>query len=85
MDFWLTDDERALQDGVRSFLAGRFPMDVVRANEKTGGAIDREGWRALADLGVFSLRLDGFGMRESVLAFEELGRSLVPGPFVEKR
>jgi hypothetical protein len=33
-------------------------------------------------MGVFSLRADGFGTREAVLIFEELGRALVPGPLV---
>lgn len=82
MDFELDDDERALQDGIRSFLTGRMPMAVVRANEETGGGLDRELWRELAAVGVFGLRADGFGMTESVLAFEELGRSLAPGPLV---
>ncbi len=82
MDFELDDDERALQDGIRSFLTGRFPIDTVRANEETGGALDRPLWKELADVGVFSLRRDGFGMVESVLAFEELGRTLVAGPLV---
>ena len=82
MDFELNNDERALQEGIRTFLSGRCPITIVRANEETGGALDRYLWRALAEVGVFSLRIDGFGMTESVLAFEELGRSLVAGPLV---
>lgn len=82
MDFELDDDERSLQEGIRAFLAGRCPMSVVRAHEETGAGLDRTLWRELAVVGVFSLRADGFGMTESVLAFEELGRSLVTGPLV---
>ena len=82
MDFELDDDERSLQDGIRSFLAGRYPMTAVRAHEETGAAVDRDLWRALADVGVFSLRADGFGMTETALAFEELGRALANGPLV---
>jgi alkylation response protein AidB-like acyl-CoA dehydrogenase len=82
VDFELNDDERALQDGVRAFLAGRYPLEVARANEETGGLLDRGLWRSLAEVGVFSLRADGFGMTEAVLAFEELGRALVNGPVV---
>lgn len=82
MDFELTDDQVALQDGIRTFCAGRFPIEVVRANEETGGGLDRDRWSELAGLGVFSLRADGFGVVESVLAFEELGTALVPGPLV---
>lgn len=82
MDFWTTDDQVALQDGVRSFLDGRFPLEEIAAREETDSVIDRDRWRELADMGVFSLRQDGFGMREAVLVFEELGRALIPGPLV---
>jgi alkylation response protein AidB-like acyl-CoA dehydrogenase len=80
MDFWLSDDERDVQHGMRSFLQGRFPIDVVRAlEEQPTGVIDRGHWRELADTGVFSV-VDDLGMRAAVLVFEELGRALVPGP-----
>ncbi|MET0879984.1 MAG: acyl-CoA dehydrogenase family protein [Acidimicrobiales bacterium] len=83
MDLELGVDERALQDGLRSFLDGRFPMAAVRAQ---ADGLDRALWRELADTGVFGLRLPeadggvGLGMTEAVLVFEELGRSLVAGP-----
>jgi alkylation response protein AidB-like acyl-CoA dehydrogenase len=82
MDFWLTDDHVALQDGIRSFLQGRFPLDDIRAVEETDTVIDTTRWAELAEMGVFSLRTDGMGMRDAVLVFEELGRALVPGPLV---
>ena len=50
--------------------------------------LDRAFWRVLGDLGFFSLRLSeadagaGLGLPEAVLAFEEAGRALVPGPLV---
>ncbi|MEU6143165.1 acyl-CoA dehydrogenase family protein [Streptomyces sp. NPDC047081] len=50
--------------------------------------LDRTLWRALGDLGFFSMRLSeaeggvGLGLPEAVLAFEEAGRALVPGPLV---
>jgi alkylation response protein AidB-like acyl-CoA dehydrogenase len=82
MDFWLSDDERDLQDGIRSFLRGRFPIDVVREREEqAAGVIDRDRWRELADTGVFTIVTD-MGMRAAVLVFEELGRALVAGPLV---
>mgnify|MGYP001485188580 CR=1 FL=1 len=83
MDLELSEDEAALQEGLRSFLAGRFPMEVVRASVD---GLDRGRWAELAETGVFGLRLPeddggvGLGLTETVLAFEELGRSLVPGP-----
>ena len=50
--------------------------------------VDRDGWRELGDAGVFHLCLAeeaggvGLGLAEAALVFEELGRSLVPGPLV---
>ena len=87
MDFELSEDQVALADGVRSFCEGRFPMAAVRAAADTQG-VDPERWRELADLGVFSLRLPAdqggaeLGWADAVVAYEELGRALVPGPLV---
>jgi alkylation response protein AidB-like acyl-CoA dehydrogenase len=83
--FELTDDQAALQEGMRNFCAGRFDMTSVRAFEQR---FDRDAWRDLAEMGVFSLRLPekgggiDLGWADAVLAFEELGRALVPGPLV---
>ncbi len=82
MDFELTDDQVALRDGIRSFLTGRAPLEILHPIELNDGAIDRGLWSELAELGVFSLRVDGFGTSEAVLAFAELGRALTPGPLV---
>lgn len=88
MDFELTSDQTDLQEGMRAFCDGRFPIDVVRAIEDGGGRLDRGRWRELGETGVFSLRLPEagggleLGVSEAVLVFEELGRALVPGPLV---
>lgn len=82
MDFELTDDQVALRDGIRSFLAGRAPVESLHGLEASGGDIDRDLWRELGNLGLFSLRRDGFGTADAVLAFAELGRFLTPGPLV---
>lgn len=85
MDFELSDEQVALVDGVRAFCEGRFPMASVRALADEGG-VRRDLWRELGDLGLFSLRLPGaeggaeLGWADAVLAFEQLGRSIVPGP-----
>jgi alkylation response protein AidB-like acyl-CoA dehydrogenase len=87
MDFELTADQESLQEGVRAFLDGRFPLDTVREIE-AAGHLDRNRWHELGETGVFSLALpesDGgleLGITEAVLVFEELGRALVPGPLV---
>ena len=76
MNFDLTDDQEALRDGIRAVCDGRFAMARVR------GGFDRSMWDELAETGVFSLLTDGFGWADAAIAFEELGRAVVPGPLV---
>ncbi len=76
MNFDLSDDQVALRDGIRSLCAGRFDSARIRAG------FDRSMWDELAATGVFSLRTDGFGWADTSIAFQELGRALVPGPLV---
>ncbi|GAA1313524.1 acyl-CoA dehydrogenase family protein [Streptomyces sanglieri] len=88
MDFQLSDDQRALRAGVRELLAGRFGRDRMRTALDDGTGVDRALWRELGEAGFFALRLPeaeggvGLGLPESVLLFEEVGRSLLPGPLI---
>ncbi|KMS70216.1 MULTISPECIES: acyl-CoA dehydrogenase family protein [Streptomyces] len=88
MRFRLTDDQRALRTGVRGLLERRFGREALRAAVATPGRLDRTLWRALGEAGFFALRLPeadggvGLGLPEAVLAFEEAGRALLPGPLV---
>ncbi|MFF4589054.1 acyl-CoA dehydrogenase family protein [Streptomyces sp. NPDC001388] len=87
MRFQLTDDQQALQRGVRELLARRFGRDALRAAVERPG-LDRALWRKLGAAGFFALRLPeadggvGLGLPEAVLVFEEAGRALLPGPLV---
>jgi alkylation response protein AidB-like acyl-CoA dehydrogenase len=82
MNFDLGPDEVALRDGIKVLCARHFSIEKVRKG------FDRDGWRALGEAGVFSLRLPeaqggvGLGMTEAVIVFQQLGRALVPGPLV---
>nr|WP_030837455.1 acyl-CoA dehydrogenase family protein [Streptomyces hygroscopicus] len=90
MDFQLTDDQRALKAGMRELLERRFPRTRLRAavdgEAERGAEVDRELWRELGAAGLFALRVPesaggvGLGLPEAVLAFEEAGRALLPGP-----
>ncbi|MBC9716404.1 acyl-CoA/acyl-ACP dehydrogenase [Streptomyces sp. TRM66268-LWL] len=88
MHFQLTDDQRALQQGMRELLAGRFDRDALRAAVERPGTLDRALWRELGEAGFFALRLPeddggvGLGAPEAVLLFEEAGRALLPGPLI---
>ncbi|GHC60563.1 acyl-CoA dehydrogenase family protein [Streptomyces flavofungini] len=87
MDFQLSDDQRALRRGLRDVLEGRFGRDALRA-AVDAPRLDRELWRTLGDAGFFALCLPedaggvGLGLPAAVLAFEEAGRVLLPGPAV---
>jgi alkylation response protein AidB-like acyl-CoA dehydrogenase len=86
MDFRLTEDQQALQSGIRAFCDDRYAFENVPQLEKA--PLERERHRELAEMGVFSLRLPeaqggvGLGMAEAVLVFAELGRRVVPGPLL---
>jgi alkylation response protein AidB-like acyl-CoA dehydrogenase len=87
--FQLTDEQRALREGIRALLDGRFGRDALRAAvDDHPGTLDRALWRELGAAGLFALRLPenagglGLGLPEAVVVFEELGRALVPGPLV---
>jgi alkylation response protein AidB-like acyl-CoA dehydrogenase len=76
VNFDLTDDQEALRDGIRAVCEGRFTIERVREG------FDRSVWDELAETGVFSLLADGFGWADAAIAFEELGRAVIPGPLV---
>jgi alkylation response protein AidB-like acyl-CoA dehydrogenase len=86
MQFQLTEDQEALQEGIRSFCEGRFGFEAVPELEKQ--PFTREMWGELAEMGVFALRLSEeqggveLGMAEAAIVFGELGRRLVPGPTI---
>ncbi|MGW2518832.1 acyl-CoA dehydrogenase family protein [Streptomyces sp. NPDC001617] len=86
MRFQLTVEQEALRAAVRD-VVGRWSAGVEAPGDSPP-RLDRGLWRALGELGFFSLRLPeveggaGLGLPEAVLVFEEAGRSLVPGPLV---
>jgi alkylation response protein AidB-like acyl-CoA dehydrogenase len=87
MDFRVDDDQRELAEGIRSMVAGRLPLERVRAREGAARVMEADDWAALGETGVFSLTLaepagTGLGLADATVVFEELGRALVPGPLV---
>ncbi|MDX2698987.1 acyl-CoA dehydrogenase family protein, partial [Streptomyces ipomoeae] len=55
MRFQLSEDQRALRDGVRGLLARRFGREALRAAVDESGRLDRALWRELGAAGVFAL------------------------------
>ncbi len=87
MDFRVDEAQRDLAEGIRSMLAGRLPLEHIRAREGEERTITAEDWTALGETGVFALTVPepagiGLGRADAAVVFEELGRALVPGPLV---
>jgi alkylation response protein AidB-like acyl-CoA dehydrogenase len=87
MDFRVGEDQRDLAEGIRAMVAGRLPLEHLRAGEGAERALGADDWAALGETGVFALTLPepvgtGLGLADAAIVFEELGRALVPGPLV---
>jgi alkylation response protein AidB-like acyl-CoA dehydrogenase len=89
MRFELTDDQRAIQETARDFLADRYPPEEVRrlALEDERGFTD-EQWQAIAELGWPALVVSeddgglGLGVVELAVLMEQLGYALAPTPLL---
>ena len=86
MDFHLDDDQQALQETVSQFCESRWPIDGLA--ERPRDAFDRSAWEELVELGLPGLLAAetsgglALGCVEAAIAFEQLGRHLVPGPLL---
>jgi alkylation response protein AidB-like acyl-CoA dehydrogenase len=85
----LTDEQRGLQDAVRTLLAKRSDSAAVRRAVREPRGYDATLWKVLCEqIGVAALavpeRFDGVGagLRELQLVTEELGRTLTPAPML---
>ena len=81
----MSQDQVALQEAVRAFGESRCSSEALHELAEAGGPT-RQLWQELAEMGVFGLCVPeeqggaGLGWVEAMVVFEELGRSLVPGP-----
>ncbi len=87
MDFGLNEDQETLAKYARDFLDNECPTTFVRAMLDHETAYDEAFYKHLADLGWMGIAIPeeygGQGMTYVDLGvlLEEMGRSLVPGPF----
>ena len=88
MQFGLTDTQETLKKSVREFLNAECPMAVVRKLIETETAHDAGLWSKIAAQGWTGLLIPeeyggyGMGMVEMAVVLEEMGRALLPGPFM---
>lgn len=89
MDFAFSEEQEEFRETLRRFFAERVPLAEVRRMAERPGAVEPAFWKALAgEMGLAGIHLpealggQGFGFLELGIALEEMGRALVPGPFL---
>jgi acyl-CoA dehydrogenase len=88
MDLVLTEEQSMLQKAARDFVASRTPLARNRKIIENGDGFSRETWQEMAKLGWLGLTVkeehggSGLGHRFLMVLLEELGRALVPEPFL---
>jgi alkylation response protein AidB-like acyl-CoA dehydrogenase len=84
----LDDDHRALHASARRWVEAHGPLTVARATLDAAPGALPACWPALVDQGWLGLAVaedlggDGYTLAEVAVVLEELGRTVVPGPFV---
>jgi alkylation response protein AidB-like acyl-CoA dehydrogenase len=88
MDFSLTEEQEMLRTSARDFLEKECPRAHIRAMMENELGYSPDLWKKMADLGwlglVFPEKYGGAGMhfRDLTILCEEMGRVLLPGPFM---
>ena len=88
MDFELSEDQVMLKTSARDFLEKECPKTLVREMMEDERGYSPELWRKMADLGWQGLVIPeeyggvGSSFLDLAVLLEEMGRALVPGPFV---
>lgn len=82
------DDLQLLRDSAAAFLDDHYPLERVRRTKASATGTDPDCWAAMAGLGWFAAGLPealggmDLGLRGSAQLALELGRHLVPEPFI---
>ena len=89
MEFGFSEEQQELAATVRSLLAKRADSAAVRAAAASETGYDESLWALLCEqIGVAALGIPeeydgaGFSLFESLIALEEIGRSLAPSPLL---
>lgn len=88
MDFSLGKEQELLKKSARDFLAKECPKDFVREMMEDPKGYSPKLWKKMAGLGwqamAFPEKYEGIdsSFLDLVVLFEEMGRALLPGPFL---
>jgi alkylation response protein AidB-like acyl-CoA dehydrogenase len=84
MDFGLSEEQRAIQDGLRRYLQETTSVDYLRKAVADGPAHDAQLWQGLADMGLTGVLVPesygglGLSLLDAVLVQEVLGEFTAP-------
>jgi alkylation response protein AidB-like acyl-CoA dehydrogenase len=87
MNFDFSDEQRSLQQELRTYLTAASPLSRSRKTLEASAGIDRDLWSEMAELGWLGIGIPerfggaGLGALELALGAEEVGRALSPVPF----
>ena len=88
MYFDLTDEQEAIKEAARGFLARNYGSERRRELVDTDLGFEDQDWKGMAELGWTGLALpeewggQGLGIVDLTVLFEELGYSLAPAPLL---
>ncbi|MGF7234194.1 MAG: acyl-CoA dehydrogenase family protein [Frankia sp.] len=90
MYFALTDEQRALGESVREYLADRFDLTAVRGvfEDSLGDGHPRELWKAVGEQGWLAVCVPeeydglGLGVLDAQVVARAFGAGVVPGPWL---
>lgn len=88
MQFGLTETQQVLKNSAREFFSAECPNAEVRRLMETPSAYDPALWQKMAQQGwtgiIFGEEYGGLGLGlvEMAVALEEMGRALLPGPYL---
>jgi alkylation response protein AidB-like acyl-CoA dehydrogenase len=88
MDIGFTEEQELLRESARRFLESECTTQFVRQRMAEAAAVTDEFWRKLVEQGwlgaVYPEEVggSGLGMVDLVVLMEEMGRAVMPGPFL---
>jgi acyl-CoA dehydrogenase len=90
MALLLNEEQSMLRDSARTFLAGNAPVSHLRAlrDQRDATGFSRPLWERFAEMGFCGIAVPeaygglGLGSVEAGVLMEEIGRTLVPSPFL---
>lgn len=86
----LTEEQSMLRDSARGLISDKAPVSHLRGlrDSKDATGFSRELWKAFAEMGFTGLLVpenfggSGLGAVEAGVVMEEIGRTLMPSPFL---